>query len=48
MKQERIDTWKGIRSIGKWRFIFADCCIFYPPLQKTTGLPVDECQNTQI
>jgi len=29
MKQKRIDTWKRIRSVGKWRYIFAYCCIFY-------------------
>ena len=29
MKQKRIDTWKGIRSVGKWRFVFSTCCIFY-------------------
>ena len=29
MKQKRIDTWKGIRSMGKWHFIFSTCCIFY-------------------
>ncbi len=29
MKQKRIDTWKGIRSIGKWRFVISICCIFY-------------------
>jgi hypothetical protein len=29
MKQKRIDTLKGIRAVGKLRFIFAYCCIFY-------------------
>ncbi len=29
MKQKNIDTWKGIRSMGKWRFVFVFCCVFY-------------------
>jgi hypothetical protein len=29
MKQKSIDTWKGIQSIGKWRFVFVICCMFY-------------------
>ena len=29
MKQKSIDTWKGVQSIGKWRFVFVFCCIFY-------------------
>jgi large-conductance mechanosensitive channel len=24
-----MDTWRGIRSVGKWRYIFSICCIFY-------------------
>jgi heme/copper-type cytochrome/quinol oxidase subunit 3 len=29
MKQKRKDTWRRIRSVGKWRYIFSACCIFY-------------------
>lgn len=29
MKQKSIDIWKGIRAIGKWRYIFTFCCVFY-------------------
>ena len=29
MKQKRINTWIKIRSVGKGRFIFSTCCIFY-------------------
>lgn len=29
MKQKRIDTCKGIRAVGKWRYIFVYCCTFY-------------------
>ena len=38
MKKKWIETWKGIRAMGKWRFVFCFCCAFYCPVSIVTTL----------
>lgn len=31
MKIKNPECWKGVRLMGKWRFVFIVCCTFYCP-----------------